>query len=237
MTYRELLKEATRLKKEKRYDEACQTLRVAYQSADVNEVILIQERLRLPMYLLLAGKSNDGWAELNRLSSEYHEPYDLIPIRSQMRIFSEKEGRWNDAILYSAIVYTMVLKNKIHFIKSVHHQADVIAIEEPIKIETVERSFFEFDFRIIDADRKAFAYTENGNPIFDVAHNHMLESLNRMLDLDAIEREFEGLCRRIERPELPLAIAEKIIETVGYEDDNGEWVSDFHHFFRQQLMD
>lgn len=235
MDYRELLKEATRLKKEKKYDEACQTLRVAYQSSGVGEVILIQERLRLPMYLLLAGRRDEGWAELNRLAGQYHAPYDQIPIRNQMRIFAEKEGRWNDALFFSAWVYVMHLKHEIDFIKSVHHQADINANEEPLRFEREDGSIFELDFRKMDVDKATFAYTENGNPIFDVAHNHMLESLNRRLDIDVMEGEFDGLCRNIDRPDLPPAIADKILEIIELEDETGEWVSDLHQFFRQQL--
>ncbi len=62
---RELLKSATALKRDKKYIEACETLIKAYSSEGAND-LMIEERLRLPMYLLLAGKNEDGWDEMNR---------------------------------------------------------------------------------------------------------------------------------------------------------------------------
>ncbi len=134
MGCRELLKLATQLKKDKKYDEACQTLRVAYQSADVDEIILIEDRLRLPMYLLLAGQGDEGWYELNRLIGEYLSPHEQIAIRNQMSIFTEKEKRWNDAIFYSAWVYILEIQEDIHFIKSVSDYADAEACRKKAKV-------------------------------------------------------------------------------------------------------
>lgn len=231
-----LLKEATLLKKQSRYDEACQTLRLAFLSAGANEIILIEERLRLPAYLLLAGRRDDGWAELNLLAGQFHEPYDQVPIRNKMRVFAEKEERWSDALFYSAWVYILKLKNGINFIKSVHHQADIDANEGPLQFTGENGSIYELDFRKINADNTPLAYTENGNPIFDVAHNHMLQSLNRSLSIEVIENEFESLCAKLHRPELPPVIADEILKIIEANDETGEWVSDLHQFFRQQLM-
>lgn len=87
---RELLKEATRLKTEKKYIEACDKLREAY-SADGADNAMIEERLRLPMYLQLAGKNDEGWAELNRLSARYASRYSLSKIEHQIKVFLQKE--------------------------------------------------------------------------------------------------------------------------------------------------
>ena len=85
-----LLKEATALKKEKKYIEACEKLREAY-SADGAENLMIEDRLRLPMYLQLAGKNDDGWDELNRLSEKYVDEFSQPRIAHQMKIFLRKE--------------------------------------------------------------------------------------------------------------------------------------------------
>jgi hypothetical protein len=89
---RDLLKEATVLKKEKKYAEACATLREAY-SADGSENLMIEERLRLPMYLLLAGRNDEGWEELNRLDSQHIDQFSQPIIAHQMRVFCKKEGK------------------------------------------------------------------------------------------------------------------------------------------------
>jgi len=83
---RNLLMEATVLKREKKYIEAYEKLREAY-SADGADNLFIEDRLRLPMYLQLAGKNDEGWDELNRLLARYADPR----IEDQMKIFLRKE--------------------------------------------------------------------------------------------------------------------------------------------------
>jgi len=88
---RNLLMEATALKREKKYIEACNKLREAY-SADGAENLMIEERLRLPMYLQLAGKSDEGWDELNRLFARHIDQFSQPRIEHQMKIFLRKEN-------------------------------------------------------------------------------------------------------------------------------------------------
>lgn len=90
-TSRNLLKEATALKREKKYVEACEKLREAY-CADGAEDLMIEDRLRLPMYLQLAGKNDEGWDELNRLSAKYVDQFSQPRISHQMTIFLRKEN-------------------------------------------------------------------------------------------------------------------------------------------------
>jgi len=87
---RNLLMEATALKREKKYIEACDKLREAY-SADGAENLFIEERLRLPMYLQLAGKNDEGWDELNRLYASYDQSFQPR-IEHQMKVFLRKEN-------------------------------------------------------------------------------------------------------------------------------------------------
>lgn len=88
---RTLLKEATALKKEKKYIEACDKLREAY-SADGAENLMIEDRLRLPMYLQLAGKNDEGWDELNGLYTRYTDQFSQPRIEHQIKIFLRKEN-------------------------------------------------------------------------------------------------------------------------------------------------
>ena len=88
-TARNLLMEATALKKAKKYAEACDKLREAY-SADGAENLFIEERLRLPMYLQLAGKNDEGWDELNRLYASHDQSFQPR-IEHQMNVFLRKE--------------------------------------------------------------------------------------------------------------------------------------------------
>ncbi|MDP1606327.1 MAG: hypothetical protein Q8L93_06760 [Rhodocyclaceae bacterium] len=88
---RNLLIEATALKREKKFIEACEKLREAY-SADGAENLMIEDRLRLPMYLQLAGKNDAGWDELNRLYAKYTDQFSRLRIEHQMQIFLRKEN-------------------------------------------------------------------------------------------------------------------------------------------------
>ena len=88
---RTLLKEATALKRAKRYDEAVAMLRRAYQTP-TEYPMMIEERLRLPMYLQLAGKNDEGWDELNRLNVRYVDQFSQPIIANQMRVFLRKEN-------------------------------------------------------------------------------------------------------------------------------------------------
>ncbi|EWH01486.1 hypothetical protein [Halomonas sp. BC04] len=64
---REMLKEATALKKEKKYDEACEKLREAFSLESANN-LMVKERLRLPMYLQLANRNDEGWKIINEMN-------------------------------------------------------------------------------------------------------------------------------------------------------------------------
>ena len=88
---RNLLKEATALKREKKFFEACEKLREAY-CADGAENLMIEDRLRLPMYLQLAGRNDEGWDELNRLNIRYLDQFSQPRIANQRRVFLQKEG-------------------------------------------------------------------------------------------------------------------------------------------------
>lgn len=87
---RDLLTEAVQLKKQKRFDDACRRLTDAY-SAEGSGDLMIEERLRLPMYLLLAGRGDEGWNLLNQMFTEA-EPFNKTIIHKQMIVFLKKEA-------------------------------------------------------------------------------------------------------------------------------------------------
>lgn len=97
---RNILMAATALKRENKYTEACDKLREAYSAAGA-EILEIEERLRLPMYLLLADKGDEGWDELMRLRSLYVDQRSQEAIANQIRIFCKKEGKNREAIIPS----------------------------------------------------------------------------------------------------------------------------------------
>lgn len=128
---RELLKKATALKKDKKYTEACEMLQNAYLSEGAND-LMIEERLRLPMYLLLAGKNDEGWEELNRLNSFYRDDFSQPVIANQMRVFCKKEGG-----------------NRTPLLKP------ILELKEP-KVEKINESGFE-----ISSGKPFEAYSQN----------------------------------------------------------------------------
>lgn len=110
---RELLKKATIYKKEKRFDDACNALKEAY-TLEGNENLMIEERLRLPMYLLLAGKNEEGWEELSNLNSIYRDDFSQQIIAKQLNIFCKKEGRNREPLFKETLnVEGMESKNNL----------------------------------------------------------------------------------------------------------------------------
>lgn len=99
MVTRNGLKDATALKREKHFDEACELLRQAY-ALPSDGTLLLNDHLRLPMYLQLAGKADDGWRELNRLNVKYTDPASQAEIAHQMSVFLQNEGRRAEAVLF-----------------------------------------------------------------------------------------------------------------------------------------
>lgn len=89
---RKLLMEATALKKQGQYAEACNTLKKAY-SADGSQSLFIEERLRLPMYLLLAGQEEEGLAILNQMERNFDDPISQAAIAKQRTIFQKKASK------------------------------------------------------------------------------------------------------------------------------------------------
>jgi len=99
---RELLKQATTLKREKRYDDAIAVLRRAYAAPSPSHM-MIEELLRLPMYLQLAGRAGEGWQEIDRLESVATDGFSQARIAAQRAVFLRKAGQPIKALPYSAL--------------------------------------------------------------------------------------------------------------------------------------
>jgi hypothetical protein len=110
LSLRNLLKEASALKKEKKYSEACDKLREAYSVVGENN-LTISDRLRLPMYLQLAGRADEGWGELNRLIITHVDQYSQISIAAHMAKFLRNEGKYKTAVLFS--VWELCMRKEI----------------------------------------------------------------------------------------------------------------------------
>lgn len=92
------LEVATAFKKEKKFLEACLTLETAYDLA--KDSIHLKDRLRLPMYLQLAKKNDEGWKEISFLFATRLDAQSQYIIANQIRIFLQKEKRHLPAVPY-----------------------------------------------------------------------------------------------------------------------------------------
>ncbi len=109
---RELLKEATHLKKEKKYDEACDKLKEAYSMPGASN-LTIKEKLRLPMYLQLAKKGDEAWRLLGEMERGARtNPFEQFEIANQSRIFLQKEKNYTKATYFAIMSICYEIKRE-----------------------------------------------------------------------------------------------------------------------------
>ena len=101
-----LAKEATKLKKEKKYKEALNKFLEAIK-ADGSEDFSVQLELRLPMYYQLLGRRDDAWGALQDLSHKYNKPSDQSRIYDKMRLHLQKEKSHMGAIAHGIFAFIM----------------------------------------------------------------------------------------------------------------------------------
>ena len=111
-TSRELLKEATQLKKAGDWNGAIQSLRQAYKYSKSEGISYgANVYLRLPKYLYEAGRADEAWSEYNRLLSEGlngKAPSKEMAEVNQSQIYGsmagqlKKEKKFYDAAIYQA---------------------------------------------------------------------------------------------------------------------------------------
>lgn len=170
---RELLKVATQLKKEKKYDEACEKLREAF-STEGSENLMAKERLRLPMYLQLAGKNDEGWRILNELNISYTDVYSQADIANQMRVFLQKEKKFEKAILFGAWNICKGIECYQSSIDGCISMAD-------------EMAKLDMDFQSFSKNDEIYAHTPSGNAITDQAYKLFQERIASSSSLEGVK--------------------------------------------------
>lgn len=167
---REMLKEATALKKEKKYDEACGKLREAFSLQGATN-LMVKERLRLPMYLQLANKNDEGWKILNEMNVQFTDVFSQAEIANQMRVFLQKEEKYSQAVLFAIWSICKEIECYRHNIQGSINLADQLAASND-----------EFGFLREGRSKEVYGTTPKGNPITDQAykmfHNRMKDSLS-----------------------------------------------------------
>jgi len=104
----EVLKVATQYAKKQEYDTAIQILRGAFdEMARRGDPYELDARLRLPRYLQKAGRNDEAWGELNKLTHEFGfkvgDPYfNFFRIHDAMRIFLQREKKFDWAVCHAA---------------------------------------------------------------------------------------------------------------------------------------
>ena len=182
---RELLKEATQLKREKKYEEACDKLKEAY-SAKGSENIMIEERLRLPMYLQLSGKNDDGWRILNELNVTHVDVFSQLKIADQMRIFLQKEKKNEHAILFGAwVICKRVEAARFNIASSISMSDEMSQFDSEINIPELSKE-----------RREIYGYTEKGRPISDPTYKMFCDQIENDISLEGVKEHLLPLLKK-----------------------------------------
>ena len=182
---RDLLKEATKLKKEKKYSEACEKLNEAYISQGSKD-LSVKDHLRLPMYLQLDGKSDEGWKILNDLNSKYTDVYSQVDIANQTRIFLQKENKNKKAIYFG--VWTLC--------KEI--ERDRKNINDCLKMAD-EEAALDAEYDLSDSTNKnykVYAYTSKGNPVTDQAYDMFCKRVEYNVSINGVKKAVTPLLKK-----------------------------------------
>lgn len=128
----EYLKKATELKEKKDYEGACNLVKQALNSSfELKEPQPITTWLRLALYLQDSGKNDEGWQLLVDLLAKGHPQanlfhnydnvsrnLDLVSIHDKMRLFLQREKKFDAAIIHG-------IKSFLYNCKNVHYNAFV----------------------------------------------------------------------------------------------------------------
>jgi len=196
---REMLKKATVLKKEKKYDEACNKLKQAFLSEGASD-LLAKERMRLPMYLQLAKKNDEGWKILNEINVEYTDVFSQAEIANQMRVFLQKEKNYIQAILFSIWNICKEVERDRFNIQSSINLTDQCVLNKA-----------EFGFEE-DEDEKETVYgkTPKGNPITDSAYKMFIDRVNKNISKSGVSDSISTLLKKANKEELIDSLSKSI---------------------------
>ena len=194
---RELLKDATTLKYEGKYNEACEKLKEAF-NAKGSESLTVKERMRLAMYLQLAKKSEEGWQVLKEINEKYTDVFSQADIANQMRIFLQKEKLFREAIIFSIWTLCKEIERDKYNIKICIENADRIA-NNPL-LQRIGRREKE----------TVYGRTPEGNPITDKFYKILNDRINEKKSREGIEKTVEPLLKKMKKENFKNEIADSI---------------------------
>jgi hypothetical protein len=203
---RVILKEAAALKKAKQYNEACEKLILAFESDDAHDLML-KERLRLPMYLQLAKRSEEGWRSLCKINEKFRDTVSQAEISNQMRIFLQKEKKFKVALVYTVWSMCKELERDKRNIRNCMQHADMIAstngnhLHIPIK------------------NKKSYGETPKGNVITDSAFQLFNDRIDSCVSIISISDRITTLLKKLKKSEDLDMISRSISEYLKSNDD------------------
>lgn len=195
---REMLKEATALKKKKRYDEACEKLKEAF-SINGAEDLMVKERMRLPMYLQLAKLNDEGWRILNELNVQYTDVFSQAEIANQMRVFLQKEKKYTQAVLFSVWSICKEVERDRKNIQGSIDLADQWATNKD-----------DFGFLPEGRKEKVYGKTPKGNPITDSAYKMFNDRVADRLSKESVSDRILPLLKKAKKEQLVDNLSEAI---------------------------
>jgi len=102
--FSKLLKKATDLKKEKKYLDALDVLKKAINQG--KDEVTILHRLRVPMYLTLAGKNDEAWREAEAICIDVKKqkvPFEIMDVYNSFSSIKRAEGDFDGELIYGLI--------------------------------------------------------------------------------------------------------------------------------------
>ena len=195
----DLLKEATQLKKEKCFIEACEKLKEAYTVADADE-LTVKDLLRLPMYLQLVGEYDEGWRNINELNAKYTDVFSQAEIANQMRVFLQKEQKFKPAIQFSVWSICKDIERDLSNLLESEKLADEIA-----KMNA-EYSFLDDS----DKNSEVVGTTKKGNPITDKTYVMFQERIAENKSIDGIFNRLDKDLKKAQLTLITLPLSEDI---------------------------
>ncbi len=183
---REMLKEATVLKKEKKYDEACDKLKQAFLLEGASD-LMAKERMRLPMYLQLAKKNDEGWKILNEINVEYTDVFSQAEIANQMRVFLQKEKNYIEAILFSIWNICKEIERDRLNIQSIINLTDQWALNKE-------------EFGANEEEKETvYGKTSKGNPITDSTYKMFNDRVNKNMSKSGVSDKISSLLKKAKK--------------------------------------
>lgn len=187
---REMLKEATALKKEKKYDEASEKLKEAFSFEGAGD-LMAKERMRLAMYLQLAKRNDEGWRVLNEINCQYTDVFSQAEIANQMRVFLQKEKKYKHAVLFSVWSICKEVERDRYNIQGSIDLADQMASSRE-----------KFEFLSKGKKEKVYGKTPKGNPITDSAYEMFNDRINDSISKDGVGDRVQTLLKKAKKDEL-----------------------------------